>query len=125
LHTHPAYLGAPAKKLKGALTKKGDSEMAEKKQKGGKVVSIKEKIQEKIQVLKKEVMEKKKASEKPIGDKDLRDVHKTLKRLQRKLSRMTALEKRAEARASSAPEEKTSDAAGAEPAEAGTEKAAG
>ncbi len=89
------------------------------------MVSIKEKIQEKIQVLKKEVKEKKKASEKPIGDKDLRDVHKTLKRLQRKLSRMVALEKRAEARAKKAPEEKTGEGAVAEAAGAGSEKAAG
>lgn len=96
--------------------------MAEKKQKGGKVISIKERIQEKIQVLKKEVMEKKKASEKPMGDKDLRETHKTLKRFQRKLSRIAVLEKRAEARAKKPEAGKAGEGAGAE---AGSEKAAG
>ncbi len=63
------------------------------------VVSLKEKLQEQVQSLKAKVLEMKEATENPKADAPLRETHKKLKRLQRKLARMVAMEKRAEAKA--------------------------
>jgi hypothetical protein len=86
--------------------------------KAQKVVSLKDRIQEQVVALKKDVEEKKKGSEDPRGDKELREAVKKLKRLQRKFSLMTAMEKRAESRAKK-PEEKKEEA----PEEAASESA--
>jgi hypothetical protein len=72
-----------------------------------KVVSLKDRVMEQIALLKKKVEEQREASENPKADKAFRETRKKLKRLQRKWSRMTALEKRAEARVKKPAEEET------------------
>ncbi len=76
------------------------------------VVSLKENLHEQIQTLKAKVLEMKGASENPKTDTALRDTRKKLKRAQRRLARMMAMEKRAEARAPKPKEPAGEEAAG-------------
>ncbi|NOY52998.1 MAG: hypothetical protein GXP58_05175 [Deltaproteobacteria bacterium] len=83
-----------------------------------KVIFMKDKIMEQINALKKVVDEKKSRTEDRSKDQGLRETHKKLKRFQRKLAKMIAMEKRAEGRI------KKSSAAEKDKAEEGKEGAA-
>lgn len=95
------------------LEESEEIDMAKEKKQSAKDMPMKERVQERVKGLKQKVTEKRKASEKLMGDADFRSTRKTLKRLQRKLRRISAMEKRAESKRPKAAEQKPAEAGSA------------